>query len=126
MMLAVAALSAAALRAEEAKPIDGNWKVVTITPAADSAMVLIKVETKAGKPAGTVLSAARGLDGATVEDFKVEGGVVRLTVKMPFGRQSFEGRIDPKNPTAILGSIGEERFLQKANLTRTDKTEMTP
>jgi hypothetical protein len=112
--------------------LSGNWLLTTVTPAGESAVCILKVEMKDGKPAARVLFSPPNVE-TTVRDFRVTDTGVTATVKQSReiqGRPSatelaFVG-VRGKDAKQILGSTGDNRFRTRAKLTATDKETLAP
>jgi hypothetical protein len=102
--------------------VAGNW-MLTYTPRAgmDQVFAIIKVEVKDGKPVASVLFVP--FKGAKIEvtKFETSGKTVKFDTSVG---PSFEGTLD-KDGKLALGSFGPEHFCLRAQLSRTDKTELT-
>src|SRR5581483_7364571 len=112
VLAAVALVVAAAPAARAADLPAGNWKLSTVTSAAESAVCILAFETKDGKPAAAVRFSPPNVETA-VTKFEVTDAAVVVTVRqtrMIQGRAlnsevAFVG-VRGKDPKVILGSTG--------------------
>src|SRR5688572_16842664 len=109
--------------AAAAPPKAGNYELsYTAAPGVELGLVVLKIEVKDdGTLAGTVVDAGRSRDGVTVQSVALDGDVLRMALKSGESEPSFEGRVPKAGATEVPGSYGDERRLQVARLTATDK-----
>ena len=110
--------------------IAGNWKLATVTAGAESAVCILTVEVKDGKPTASVAFAPEGTE-AKVTDFRVTESRVFVTVKrtQTVGKQSISQDIAfvgvrGTDAKVIFGSTGTATFRSRAKLTATDKDKL--
>ena len=105
--------------------LDGIWKLSYAASAElESNVCLIRLETRDGRLTGTLLASVPSRGTLTLERVHRDSEQVRLVLKGKAGETSFEGRPPPREGTVILGSYGDERHLDLARLTRTERTEL--
>lgn len=107
-----------------AQEVQGNWQLATVSPVSEFTVVIIKAESEnkatiaALPPAPPNVSAPRQT--YTVSEFSCANGDVKLVFS---NGMSFHGSSTDGNKT-FLGSYGTDQFVQRAKLTRTDKTKL--
>jgi hypothetical protein len=91
--------------AEQSLP-DGNWLLTSWSVGLDlgEQITVLTVATKSGKK--TAVTSENGTTGWKAEDLRIDDGLItfRLVGNAPRVFQ-FEGVLDPKNPSRILGSM---------------------
>ena len=114
---------AGAVRAADAAPPAGSWKV---TLPFNGASWLVKLESKDGKWTGTADAGDKTPD-ATVEDVSVADGTLKLTLKLPKVGLSipFEGAI-PKEGDKIRGTVSLRGKVFPAQFEKTTLTSFDP
>jgi hypothetical protein len=107
--------------------LSGNWILTTVGPTGESAVCILKVETKDGKPVARVLFSPEGAETSVTEFRATDAGVALKVrqVRTVQGRQlptelAFVGSrgADAKQ---VLGSTGDARLRTRAKLTATAK-----
>jgi hypothetical protein len=131
---AVVALVAPTAVPAPAPDLTGNWILSTVVPGGESAVCILKVETKSGKPAASVVFSAENIE-TVVTDFRVTDTTVAVTLKQTQTFKTVKGDqkltrelafvgVPGKNPKVVLGSTGTDRARTRAKLAATDKTEL--
>ena len=117
------AQAGAVVRAADAAPPAGSWKV---TLPFNGATWLVKLESKDGKWSGTAEAGDKTPD-ATVEDVSVADGTLKLTLKLPKEGLSipFEGAI-PKEGDKIRGTVSLQGKVFPAQFEKTTLTSFDP
>jgi hypothetical protein len=115
---------------------EGNWRLSQhSTPLSDSRLLVLKVETKDGKPTAAVSDSmkqvmARGQEPTPVEvkvtEFKVDGDNVTLSATVAGQPLEFEGALDAKDKKTVYGSIDNGRLVTRARLTMQDDGKLAP
>ncbi len=123
-------------RTEEKTAVaDGNYVFSIVTPTGDSAICLLKIETKDGKPSLTVLSSPPNNDNTvttattdkglsftmrSVQTFKDAKGKERkgMSLRTFVAAPGKDGKV-------IFGSFGVDPAPQRAKLTATDSEKLT-
>jgi hypothetical protein len=127
-VLLAAALAALVAPVRAADPdVSGNW-LLTWSPrgGTDQAFAIVKIEVKDGKPAASMVSTPIKGSQIAVNGIEVGNGKkIRLDLKFNAAAWSFEGALGEDGKTA-LGNLGADAAPNRARLTRTDKTELTP
>ncbi len=114
--------------------LDGNWKLTTIGSAAESAVAILKVETKDGKTAASVEFSPPNVE-CTVTQFEASGATVTVNIRQT---RTVQGRTSVndmefigvlrKDAKEILGSTrgssSDDRFRTRARLVASDKTTL--
>lgn len=115
--------------------LDGNWKLNTITSAAESTMVIVKIGVpKSGKADAEVVFSPQNTE-SKVTEIKVTDSTVVLKLHQVREIQNRKLQSDiefigvrSKDSKLILGSIGingfGDRSRTRAKLTATDKTDL--
>lgn len=122
--VAAAVLAAATLPTPAADAdLNGTWLISYASRGGASELntMIVKVETKDGKPAATVVATppAKGtVPTPTIREFKIDGKEV--TVGLSNGA-SFVGVVGP-DPKVILGGFGNDTAQFRGKMVRTDKT----
>jgi hypothetical protein len=129
-VLVAAVVVAAIPTAPAADPLTGNWLLSTITSAGESAVCILTVETRDGKPAATVAFSPPNID-VSVGKFEVTDTAVLVTVRQA---RVFQGQrvtsevafvgVRGKDPKVILGSTGSDMARTRARLAATNKTTL--
>lgn len=134
VVFAIAAIALAVPAPAAAPDLSGNWVLSTIGPVGESAVCILKVETKDGKPTASVVFAPENAEVSishlSISDksvaltlkqtrtFKTTQGDRKITTELPFvGVIGKDGKI-------ILGSTGDHRNRSRAKLAATDKTTL--
>ena len=112
-----------------APELTGNWILADVRSNGESAVCLLKFETKDGKLTAVPVSTFEN-ETITISDIRVSDSSVVLTVKRVRSNNNrdfttvlqFVGVLG-KDPKVILGSTGNERFRQRSKLIATDKRE---
>ena len=129
--LALTAGVALAARPDDKAPLaDGNYLLSTVSGSGERVLCILKVETRDGKPTATVVASPPGTE-TTVKEFKTAGKGVSVAVRQErtaggrklSSEQTFTGTAGG-DPKAVLGSVGDDRFPQRAKLSATDKAEL--
>ncbi|MFM8273193.1 MAG: hypothetical protein ACKODX_12825 [Gemmata sp.] len=111
-------------RAREARAaegdIAGNW-LLTYAPrgGADQALMIVKVETKDGKPTATVLYTPLKGPELTVSKVEADGKTVKFNTSLGF---AFEGTVGKGGK--VVGNFSNDQTSFRARLSRTDKSEL--
>ncbi len=123
---AVAALVAAAPAADDAPGLPAGNYILSYSgsPAAQQRLALLKVEAKDGKPAVSVASTGPRDTGYKATDLTVAGQAVGMKFTLGGRTLTFEGVLDPKNPKAVRGSLGDADLVLRAFLDATDKDKL--
>jgi hypothetical protein len=125
-LIAVAVCAAVALPSPAAdKPAlaDGSY-LLYYTPilTQESRVAILEVKTTDGKTVGETVDG--GPSKWSITDFKVDGANVTANVAVGPTKLTFEGRIDPKNPKQVLGSMGDNTRLYRAVLVATEMQKL--
>ncbi len=129
-LLSAAVLVAFAAAAPAAGPIaDGNWLLTTVSPTAELAQAIVKVETKGGAPTASVVATPfRATRGGTppkteIAHFKATEKEVSFTLRVGDIETSFAGIVGT-DAKAILGNYGADQFFSRAKLSATDQDKL--
>jgi hypothetical protein len=131
--LKAAALLAAALfvfaagarRAPES-PFVGNWKLLDVSDANETALVLFQVAEKDGKPQAKVLAApllGKDVSEVSIDKFKVDDRAMQFEVKS--ARGTLLVRAYRTRNKSVLGSITSDDKVKIAQFNKTDDTELS-
>jgi hypothetical protein len=127
-------LAAPAPKARAAESdIAGNWILTSVAVTGESVVCILKVESKGGKPAASVVFSPPNVE-ASVTEFRATESGVNLTLKQvrtfkdqktakeqKFTSETTFVGVRGKDPKVIHGSTGSLRFRGRAKLTATDK-----
>lgn len=135
VLLALAGVAAAAVlapgRAADGD-LSGNWQLSNVGLTGDSAVCILKVETKDGKPTATVVFSPPNVK-TEVTEFRTTGSTVAVSVKQTRTLKDKAGKEHEfinetafvgargTDPKVVLGSTGDTRYRSRAKLTATDK-----
>jgi len=129
--LIAAVLTAAAAPAME--PLKGNWQLVSIGPAAETTLCILKAEVKDGKPCATVVDSPPNVE-TEIVDFRVTDSAVNITVRQVRTTQARKTITDTQfigvrgSDKVILGGSkqlsADDRTLTRARLVATDKAAL--
>lgn len=129
-LFAAAVVGAVSLSTPAADPPAGSWLLTRVLPTGESAVCIVKVEDKDGKPAASVVFAPKGTE-VTIDGFAATGKEVSFSLKMvqTFGTQRLVSQLKfvgtpGKDGKVVLGSLGLDARPMRAKLTATDKTEL--
>ncbi|QEL13408.1 Omp28-related outer membrane protein [Limnoglobus roseus] len=122
-------LTAASLTRADGPAFDGNWILWGVTPTAESALAIVKAETKDGKLTGSVVFApprgqAANAPKLEVRDLAVKGKDVSFATRQGAVEYAFTGTL-AADGKEVLGSYGPDARPQRAKLTPTDKDTLT-
>ncbi|MDB5313161.1 MAG: hypothetical protein JWO38_7363 [Gemmataceae bacterium] len=117
--------------ADKAQLPDGNWLLVTVGPAGESAVCVLNTKTANGKSSVSVVATPPMVE-TTVSDVKATDTGLAFTLKevRPFKTRTGEDKFTTErkfvaasgtDPKVILGSLGTDQFPIRAKLTATDK-----
>lgn len=117
----------AVVQAAENPPIpNGNFLLkVSVAPGAEQTVLLINIESKAGKAIITVLDGGPAKGDPLVAESVVKGKVLRIDFKTKTPVYNFEGVLDPKAET-LLGTIANDRVMNRARLVKTENDKIDP
>jgi hypothetical protein len=119
LLAAAVALPAAARAADP--DLTGNWLITYSTrPGFETNYAVVKIETKDGKPAATVLDSPLLKTMLTADGITVAGKTV--TIGLSAG-PSFEGVLGD-DPKVVRGNFGDDRAIFRARMTRTEKDKV--
>lgn len=122
LAIAVAAVAVGVAPAADDKPAipAGNY-VLTYSPevSVEQRFLIVNIGEKDGTPTAELVSGPPRIRDLTLGKLTVENGKVTLPINLGTNNRSFEGVIDPKEPTTIRGSFGGDSRLYRAALTST-------
>jgi hypothetical protein len=132
--VAVAALVVPTTLPAAAPDLSGNWLLSTIGSGSESAVCILRVESKGGKPSATVVFSPENVE-TVVTDIRATDTTVAVTVKQTRTLKTAKGDrksttevsfvgVPGKDPKVVLGSTGNERTRTRAKLAATDKKEL--
>jgi hypothetical protein len=141
-LLAAAVLAAAVPLARPADPPalpDGLYRLATVTPLGEGAVCVLKVETKDGKTAATVVASPPAA-AVTVTNFSAAGGRPSFTVSevrtltdqkgnlltRDLGDRTFVAGPNPTAGGPVRGTLGTDRAAARAVLAPTESDELKP
>ncbi len=109
---------------------EGHWILYQVLPTGDSVICLMKVDKQGDQLRAESLFAPTGVE-LTIQQFKRENGQISFTISQTRtvqGRsidsvQTFEGALGADDKV-VLGSLGQDRFANRAKLERTEKTTL--
>lgn len=118
----VLAAVVAPVRAADTPALADGKYLFSYTPTAafEQRLAIVEVKTAGGKTAGETVDGGPGPQKWAVTDLAVAGSAVTAKVAIGPTRLTFEGRIDPKNPKQVLGSMGDDTRVFRAFLVSTD------
>lgn len=119
LLLVLGSLSALA-----ANPPEGQWLLASVTGTGESALCILKITADGAKG---VFFPGEGVEGE-IKNFRKDGKQISFTVRQTRtvqGRQltteqTFVGTLEDGSDS-IRGSLGDDRFLSRAKLSKTEK-----
>ncbi|MDW8266600.1 MAG: hypothetical protein RMJ52_14845 [Gemmataceae bacterium] len=92
------------LAADAAARPNGTYKLTFFSNGPQTPW-LIRLETKDGKPAASVVSTEDGVPRTAVENLRLDGDRLRFDLKLPSQTFTFEGKVPTAAAATILGSF---------------------
>lgn len=116
-----AAVVAPSRAADKPSLADGKYLLTySSLPASEQRVAIVEVKTADGETAGETVDGGPGPQKWAVTDLTVAGSNVSAKLAIGPTKLTFEGRIDPKNPKQVLGSMGDDTRVFRAVLAPTD------
>jgi hypothetical protein len=113
--------------ARSAEAVDGAYKFGFLS-ADKPVLWIVKFETKNGKLAGEVLAKSRRVPDSSLDDLTVKDDLIHFIIKVkgPQGEEkvTFDGKVNPKDPKKVLGSVRLGPQIGPASLEQTQLTSL--
>jgi hypothetical protein len=107
-------------------PFAGNWKLLDVADANETALLLFQVEEKDGKAQAKVLAApllGKDVSEVSIDKFKIDDRAMQFEVKSPRGTLLVRAYLTRNK--SVLGSVVTEEKVKIAQFNRTDDTELS-
>lgn len=107
--------------------LDGTWKLIVLT-LGDHEFAVVKLDPKAGMPAGSIVSVQKhlfgALSGVKIDPLKVEGDSVTLGITCPDSVDIFRGKLVKVGPN-VGKIVGNFTFRGETSPARLEKVKDT-
>jgi hypothetical protein len=107
-------------------PFAGNWKLLDVADANETALLLFQVEEKDGKAQAKVLAApllSEKASEVSIDKFKIDDRAMQFEVKSPRGTLLVRAYLTRNK--SVLGSVTSEEKVKIAQFNKTDDTELS-